>query len=195
MKLSPAHFLLLLVLGAVVAPFGDHGHVVSGTTQYFSVAVPFVWDSPLWFPLMVGIATAATAELRLWLAAPRNGLQIRDGVAGIATVMGLYALTALLRNQPLVPATVLIAALAILAWRVLGDQPGMICGLLVAFGGWAVEAGMVAMGIFRYADEIDVLAGVAPWLPALYFCFGVVAAQLGEIAATVRNGSGRTGLP
>jgi len=97
--------------------------------------------------------------------------------------MGLYALTALVRHQPLVPSTLLVVALAVLAWHRFGDRPALICGFATAVGGVAVEAGLVAAGVFRYADDIDVLFGVAPWLPALYFVFGVVSAQLGEIAA------------
>ncbi len=74
MKLSASRLFLLFVVGAVVSPFGDHGHVVTGTTAYLSDAVPFIWDSALWFPLLVGLATAGTAELRLHLAPPRPGL-------------------------------------------------------------------------------------------------------------------------
>jgi hypothetical protein len=195
MQLPPVRLLLLFLLGAVIGPLGDHGHIVTGTTQYLADDTLFVWDSAWWFPLMVGLATAATAELRLQLAPPRAGLLPRDGLAGIAAVMGLYALTALLRPQPLVPATLLVVTLALLAWYALADRAGVICGLAVAFGGCAVEALMAAAGLFRYADDIDVLFGVAPWLPALYFTFGIVAAQLGEIAATTDRPAGRTGQP
>ena len=187
MKLSLSRLLLLFLIGAVISPFGDHGHVVSGTTQYLSTAVPFVWDSALWFPLMVGLATAATAELRLHLGPLREDVDWRDGLAGIAVVMGIYAMTALLRHQPLVPATVLIVAFAVITWRCFGDGPGAICGLLAGIMGAGVEAAMVAAGLFRYAKDIDVLCGVAPWLPALYFAFGVVVAQLGEIAARTQK--------
>jgi hypothetical protein len=185
MKLSLSRLLVLVLLGALVAPFGDHGHVATATTAYLEPAhaLPFIWDSPPWFPLMVGLATAATAELRLRLAAPRTGLRVRDGIAGIAAVMGLYALTALLHGAPLATATLLVAALAILTWRGFGDGPALVCGILVGIAGTAVESGLVAGGIFRYAGDINRLFGVAPWLPALYFAFGVVAAQLGEIAA------------
>jgi hypothetical protein len=31
---------------------------------------------------------------------------------------------------------------------------------------------------FRYADDSDALFGVGPWLPALYFAFGVVVVLL-----------------
>ncbi|MFG1930299.1 hypothetical protein ACGFK1_06535 [Mycobacterium sp. NPDC048908] len=41
--------------------------------------------------------------------------------------------------------------------------------------------------MFRYADDSDSLSGVAPWLPALYFAFGVVVGVLAEIAAKDRQ--------
>ncbi|WP_394834826.1 hypothetical protein LVJ94_50850 [Pendulispora rubella] len=185
MKLPPLRLLLLFAIGAFVAPFGDHGHVASGTTQYFPTSTPFIWDGPFWFPILVGLATAANAELRLHLPAPRATLTVGDGVAGIAAVMGLYALTALLRHQPLVPSTLVVVALAVLAWHRFGDKPALVCAVATAVGGVAVEAALVAAGVFRYADDIDILLGVAPWLPALYFVFGIVSAQLGEIAAKV----------
>lgn len=188
MKLSPARLALLFLLGAVVAPFGDHGHIVSGTTEYLSTALPFVWDSAIWFPLLVGLATAGTAELRLQLGPPRAGLRLADGCAGVAAIMGLYALTALLRHQPLVPATMLIVTLAVIAWRLLGDRAGLLCGVATALGGLVVEGLLVKAGVFRYAEDIDVLFGVAPWQPALFFAFGVVAAHLGELAAPKHSG-------
>ena len=72
MKLSWSRLGWLFLLGAVVAPLGDHGHITTGTTAYLSRAIPLVWDSPLWFLLMVGLSTAGLADLRLRLAAPRS---------------------------------------------------------------------------------------------------------------------------
>jgi hypothetical protein len=174
---------VLFLIGAFVAPIGDHGHITTGTTAYLSRAIPFVWDSPLWFPLMVGLSTAALADLRLRLGAPRAGLTWRDGLVALAAMMTVYAITALFRHQPLVPATLLIVALAILVTGVLGDRAGTICGVAAAVGGVVVEAVMIKAGLFQYAADIALLVGVAPWTPALYFCFGVVAARLGEVAA------------
>jgi hypothetical protein len=79
--------------------------------------------------------------------------------------------------------TVLIYSLAVITWCVLGDGSGAVCGVLAAIGGPIVEAVIAEAGVFRYADDSDALFGVAPWLPALYFAFGVVVAVLAEIAA------------
>ncbi len=179
--------VFLFVVGAVASLIGDHSHVASGTTEYFTDAVPFVWSSPIWFPVMVAVATVSIAELRLHLPAPRTSVTARQGLAGIVAVIGIYVTTALVHSAPAVPGTVLIYVLAIITWCVLGDGPGALCGVLAAVGGPIVEAVLVAVGVFAYNDDSDALFGVGPWLPALYFAFGVVVALLAEIAAKDRQ--------
>lgn len=183
--------LALFALGAVASLIGDHGHVVTGTTEYFTTsaltAVPFVASSPIWFPAMVGGATVALAELRLRLPRPRTDVQVRQCVAGVAAVIGTYVVTALIHSAPTVPATALVVVLAVLTWCLLGDGPAVVCGLVVAIIGPIVEIVLVELGVFAYADEADALFGVGPWLPPLYFGFGVVAALLGEYAASRRS--------
>jgi hypothetical protein len=194
MRLSPGSLAGLLALGAVGALLGDQGHVASGTTNYLSPSkgVPFVWESPLWFPALVGLLTASLAELRLRIAAPRRVVGWSDAVAAVAAVLALYAVTALIRHAPLGPGTVLVYALAALIWRWLGnDLPSAACGAVAAIVGVTSEIVLVAAGVFEYSHEIDRLAGVAPWLPALYFAFGVVVARLAELCA--RQGVPRRG--
>jgi hypothetical protein len=178
-------------LGAAASLIGDHSHVATGTTEYFTDAVPFIWSSPIWFPLLVAVATLSLAELRLRMRAPRTSVNVRQGLAGVAAVIGIYVITALGHTAPAVPVTVLIYALAVITWCVLGDGPGA-CGVLAAIGGPIVEAVLARVGVFRYADDSDALFGVAPWLPALYFAFGVVVAALAEIAAKDRQPSVRS---
>ena len=184
MRLSAAAIAGLFALGAAGGLVGDQGHVASGTEIYLSASkgVPFVWESPLWFPALVGLATASLAELRLRISTVRPAGGPADGVAAVAAVLGLYAVTALIRHQPLAPATVLVCALAALVWRTLGDgAPAAACGALAAVVGVIAEIALVAAGVFEYAPGIDPLAGVPPWLPALYFAFGVVVARLAEL--------------
>ncbi len=109
MKLRVPDVVFLFVLGAGAALVGDHSHVVTGTTEYLSNAVPFVWSSPIWFPILVGVATVSLAELRLHLPAPRASVTVRQGLAGVAAVIGTYVVTALVHTAPAVPATVLIS--------------------------------------------------------------------------------------
>lgn len=54
---------------------------------------------------------------------------------------------------------------------------------VAAVVGPPVEVAVAAAGLARYADDSDALMGVAPWLPALYFAFGVVVALLAEIGS------------
>lgn len=183
MKLRPPVVILLFALGAAAALVGDHAHVVTGTTEYFTHAVPFVWSSPLWFPALVGAANVSLAELRLHLPRPRTDVTSRRAVAGVAAVIGTYVVTALVHTAPVVPATALICALAALTWCALGDAPAIVCGVLAAVVGPVVEIAQVEVGVFRYAETCDQLFGVGPWLAPLYFAFGVVAALLGELAA------------
>jgi hypothetical protein len=186
MKLRLPVVLFLFVLGGVAALIGDHSHVVTGTTAYLASNltrhVAFIWSSPIWFPAMVGGATVSLAELRLHLPRPRTDVTPRQGLAGVAAVVGTYVVTALVHGAPGVPATALICALAAITWCALGDRPAVVCGVLAALIGPVVEIALVEMGVFRYAESCDQLFGVGPWLIPLYFAFGVVAALLGEIA-------------
>jgi hypothetical protein len=186
-KLRLPEFVFLFTLGAAASLIGDHSHVATGTTQYLTDAVPYIWSSPIWFPLLVAIATVSLAEMRLRMRAPRTSVTLRQGLAGVAAVIGIYVITALEHHAPAVPATVLICALAVITWCVLGDGPGAVCGVVAAIAGPTVEAVIAGTGVFRYADDSNSLFGVAPWLPPLYFAFGVVVAVLAEIAAKDRQ--------
>jgi hypothetical protein len=181
-KLRVPELLVLFLLGAAASLVGDHSHVVTRTTEYFTDAVPFVWSSPIWFPVMVGAATASLAELRLHLPAPRTTLTARQGLAGIAAVIGTYVTTALVHSAPAVPSITLIVAMAAITWCALGDKPSVVCGVLAAIIGPIVEIVLVKVGVFAYNADCDGLFGVGPWLIPLYFAFGVVVAMLGEIA-------------
>ncbi|BBX97706.1 diacylglycerol-binding protein [Mycobacterium lacus] len=187
MKLRVPEVVFLFALGALAALIGDHSHVVTGTTEYLAHAVPYVWSSPIWFPLLVASATVSLAELRLHLPAPRATVSARQGLAAVTAVLATYVVTALVHSAPAVPTNVLIFALAIITWCVLGDGPGAVCGLLAATGGPLFEAVLAGAGVFRYAADSNALFGVAPWLPALYFAFGVTAALLAEIAVERRQ--------
>jgi hypothetical protein len=193
LRIPVAAFLFLL--GAVAAMIGDHSHIATGTTEYLSDAVPFVWSSPLWFPIAVGLATVSLGELRLYLPDARTAVTARQGLAGVVAVVGIYVTTALVHTAPAVPANVLIYSLAVITWCALGDRYRALCGVVAAVGGPIVEALIAAAGLARYAEDSDALFGVAPWLPALYFAFGVVVAQLAEIATSSVDSAVTAGLP
>jgi hypothetical protein len=178
--------VFLFVLGAVAALIGDHSHVATGTTEYLSDAVPFIWSSPIWFPILVGAATVSIAELRLHLPELRTSVTARQGLAGIAAVIGIYVTTALVHTGPPIPVNTLIYSLAVITWCALGDRYGALCGVVAAVAGPVVEAVFAGIGLARYAEDSDALFGVAPWLPALYFAFGVVVALLAEVSVRSR---------
>src|ERR1700712_5636738 len=129
--------VFLFVLGGA-ALVGDHGHVATGTIRYFDTAltsVPFLWSSPIWFPVMVGAATVALAELRLHLGPSRSEVTARQGLAGVAAAVGTYVVTALVHTAPVVPATTFVVALAVITWCALGDRLSVACGVLAAVVG------------------------------------------------------------
>ena len=186
-KLRAPELLVLFLVGAAASLVGDHSHVVTGTTEYFTDAVPFVWSSPIWFPIMVGAATVSLAELRLHLPDPRTTVTARQGLAGIAAVLGTYVATALVHSAPPIPSTTFIVAMAVITWCALGDKPSVVCGVVAAVIGPIVEIVLVKVGVFAYNADSDGLFGVGPWLVPLYFAFGVVVAMLGEITVKQRQ--------
>jgi hypothetical protein len=187
-RLRPSELAALFVIGAAGGLLGDAGHVQAGTTIYLDDSVPFVWESAIWFVLLVGLGTAALAEIRLHLGAPRPGFDLREGAGGIAAVIGIYALTALVYEEPELPVIVLISTLGVLVAVWLADgAPALVCGVLAAIVGPLVEIVAVEADLSRYHEAADGLFGVAPWLIALYVAFGVVAARLGELTVARRT--------
>ncbi|CAN5192174.1 hypothetical protein BH24ACT23_BH24ACT23_00520 [soil metagenome] len=182
----------MLGVGAVGGLVGDACHVEAGTTVYLDESLPFIWNSQLWFPVAVGLATVATGELRLRLGPARaeTAAPLGESAAAIAAVLGIYALTAILTGENPLAATVLVWALAILvAVRFGGGGPALACAALAAVLGPLAEIGVVELDLASYSPEADGLAGVAEWLPALYFAFGIVAARLAEITTSRRRRS------
>ena len=181
-RLSPRQALILFVVGAAGGLIGDACHVATGTTTYLDETFPFIWNSQLWFPIAVGLVTVTTGELRLRLGPPRPGHNPIEAAAAIASVVGLYALTAVVTDEDPLTATVLIWSLAILiAARFGGGIPALVCAVLAAILGPLAEILIVEADLAMYAPSADGLFGVAEWLPALYFAFGIVAARLAEL--------------
>lgn len=188
MRLRPLELAALFAIGAAGGLIGDAAHVQTGTTEYLDRSVPFIWESALWFPVAVGLATACAAELRLRLAPPRPGFDARTGVAAIAAVLAIYAVTALVAGRPEGPATTLVVALAVLTAVWLGGgRAALTCAAAAAVLGPAAEITVVELEWSRYAETADCLFGVPLWLPALYFAFGYVAARLAELAVARRT--------
>jgi hypothetical protein len=185
-RLRPTERAILFAIGAAGGLVGDAGHVQAGATTYLDDS-PSIWESAIWFPLLVGLATASLGELRMRLAPPRPGFDPRVGAGAVAAVLAIYALTALVYDEPEGPATVLVYALAFLVVCWLADGWAVVvCGLTAAVAGPLAEIAIVELDLAEYADAANSLLGVALCLPALYLAFGVVAARLAELLVARR---------
>jgi len=170
----------IAALGAAVGLAGDACHVASGTTHYDWHGLPTLWRSVLWFPVLLAGAVLAAAWLGRRMALPWVRRRDRSDVAAAAgLVLALYALTAALRHQPATVSVVLTAALAVAIWAWWDPSPGTLAlAVGAAIAGPLAEIAIVAAGAASYANDVDDLAGVAPWLPCLYFAAGAVAGGL-----------------
>jgi hypothetical protein len=168
---------------------GDACHVASETTRYEWDAVPTVWRSAVWFPLLLGGAVLLAAWLgERWAGPPVRRRGRLDAIAATAAVLGLYALTAVLSGEPDIVSVTLCAALAVLIWWWWDPSRGALAlAASAAVVGPLAEIAIVELGAASYGDAADSLAGVAPWLPCLYFAAGAVASRLW--AAIERDGA------
>ena len=171
----------ILLLGAAVALAGDACHVASGTTHY-KWDVPTIWRSAFWFPILVAAGVLALAITGRELAPRFPAVRARtrvDVLPAAAAVLALYALTAVVHDQPETVSVVLTGAVAIVIWGVWDPSPGAaLGGAVAAVTGPLAEIAIVALGAAAYGSDSDQLAGVAPWLPCLYFAAGAVAFRL-----------------
>ena len=184
--MSARGLIVLFAVGAVGGLIGDMCHVQSGTTVYLEDPLPYVWESQLWFPLMVGGGTAALGWIGVRLGASASGEErqqpLRIAAAMIAAVLALYAVTALVRGEPSSAGIVLCwGVAALICLRFARDRADWICAALAMLFGVGTEVVLSAAGVFEYADDIEQILGVAAWLPALYLAYGVVASRLGAL--------------
>ena len=170
---------------------GDACHVASGTTHYEWDGVPAIWRSAIWFPVMLSgaVLAAAWAGERAGLPAVRMRRRL-DALTGAAAILGLYALTAALRGEPVTVSVALTAAVAVVIFARWDPSPRTLAlALAAAVLGPLVEIAIVEIGAASYAPDADDLGGVAPWLPCLYFAAGAVAG--GMWSAIGRDGESR----
>lgn len=80
------------------------------------------------------------------------------------------------------------AAVVIWAWWDCSPWPAAI-GLLAAVLGPAAELVIVELGGCVYADDVDGLFGVAPWLMPLYFAAGAVTSGLWQAIGSAPRGA------
>jgi hypothetical protein len=183
-RLGVYRLAALFFIGAAGGLVGDMCHVVSGTTRYIEDPLPYIWESQLWFPAMVGAGTAALGLIRIRLGDDGEGGGMREAAQMVAWIIALYALTALVRGEPQEVAVAIVYAVAAgICGAFAHSRADVACGALAAVVGVTIEVILAAAGVFEYADDVGDFLGVATWLPALYFAYGVVAGRLGLIAA------------
>ena len=162
----------VVVLAAICTAL-DHLHMVSGTLRYAEGSQP-------WWVLLEFIAACG---LTLSMVGPvRRGVKGRELGAGQGTTAWIdlagfvvaYASTSFLRGSSWAIAAVLAAWWAT---RVI-DRPRWVALFSVGVGlsGVAVEASLIAAGVFRYTAP-DVL-GVPVWLGCIYLHAGLFASSL-----------------
>jgi hypothetical protein len=186
------HVLIVVVLAVLLAPVGDWGHVVTGTTTYDWDPGPHLGRSSWWFLLAIAAATAGAClvydRLSRWLEGPTpRPAAPGSAVAAVGGTMAIYGASALLLDARLGVADVTLLAAAAVLWALAdATRVGLLTGLYLGTVGTVGEIVIHALGAFHYAGHIDTLGGVPPWLPAIHFSFGVgVAALLRTLGAGV----------
>ena len=168
--------------GAAIAPIGDHFHVARGVTEYLTEFGP-VWlgNSPLWFVLLCAGYLAAVATIRGAIDPTRGSARASWVYGSPLFVLAVYLGTSFYPWREGGSLEALCYASALAFWFVL-DRTRLGLGLaaIVAATATAFELVLVQLAVIRYLPQSDELAGVAPWLPALYFVAAVSAGAIGR---------------
>lgn len=185
--LTPKELLVLFAIGAAGGLIGDAGNVGAGVTRYLESSAPFVWESPIWFPALVGLGMDSVGLLRIRLGPTRPGYDPRIGLGAIASVVAIYSTTSVAGDDG-AAAVALVTTLAVILACLLADRAALICGLAAAIAGPIVEIAIVELELSEYSARNDALFGVGLWLPGLYFAFGVAVARISELIVARRTG-------
>ncbi|MCH9684185.1 MAG: hypothetical protein K0V04_22320 [Deltaproteobacteria bacterium] len=174
---------LAWLCGATIGPVGDHFHVATGVTEYFTDFGP-IWlgNSPLWFVLLVATFMATIAVGQGRLANNGRGRAANRWIFGSpVVVLALYLTTSFYPSRDGGTLELVILAGAVATYLVL-DRTwfGLVFGVMVAVGATAFEWGLVQLGVFRYLPQSDELFGVAPSLLPLYFAASVATGAVGR---------------
>jgi len=176
-------YLFVLLCGATIAPVGDHYHVATGVTEYFTDFGP-VWlgNSPLWFVVLVSTFMAGLAVLQ-GLVRPTDKAPSSASVVLLSPLLllGLYLATSFYPAREGGSLEALMTAAALVTYLALDrTRAGFWIAVVVAVGATGVEIALVRFGVFRYLPQSDELWGVAPWLLPLYFAASIAVGAVGR---------------
>jgi hypothetical protein len=162
----------VVVLAAICTAL-DRLHMLSGTLSYAEGGQP--WWVLLEFSAACGLTLAMVGPVRRALRGRGLGPgQLRTAWVDLAAFVVVYASTSFLRGS-----SVAIAAVLAGWWasRVI-DRPRWVAlfSVGVGLGGVAVEASLIAAGVFQYTSP-DWL-GVPYWLGCIYLHAGLFATAL-----------------
>lgn len=107
----------------------------------------------------------------------RKDVSIRTVVTAVGLVMIAYSASTTVQ-LPSVVTTVLVVSVTAVLVSLASDSRAMACGAIAALAGTGIEIAGVQSELFSYSS--DILFGVAAWLPALYFGFGVTVSVMSE---------------
>lgn len=169
------NFLILFILGAILAPIGDIVHVLSATTEYLVGSHHLIGAIPWWVPLQFGIATIIIGVAHHGFIRIRK-LSLRECSSSAASLMFSYFVSGILPAQPWL-STAVILGLFLLNYLFLKDPIKdnilgkinnrylLINSLLIAVVGTLIEVLLIRNGIFNYQHQF---LDVPIWLPLLY---------------------------
>ena len=180
MRIQFLRFTLLFLCTVIFAPLGDYGHVSSQTTTYLWDGPLRVLLSPLWFLAAVGVFSIALGTCTDFLkkqffhTTPKRQVGFNTVISGLTGMMTIYATTALLPREHLAITTICMVSAALFLWATVdGTSLGLCMALIGGILGVTSEIILVALGTFKYHDQINSFFGVAPWLFSIHFSFGL----------------------
>ena len=182
--------LRLLVLGAVLGPVFDRGHLWTGAIAYDT---PVTWIGVPWWVSLVYIGAALGIGLtHPWLdrvfRRPQK-VKLSAGVlaAGFVGMGILWMASGLIPASNAVIAVVLLAGAAGMWWAFDRTWQGVVLAVGTGVGGVIVETTLVRIGLFHHTRP-DVI-GLPVWLPVVYFGGSVAIGNLARYWAAREAGA------
>ncbi len=175
-------FLFAWFCAATIGPIGDHYHVATGVTEYFTDFGP-IWfgNSPLWFVLLVTGLMAPLAVFQGLLGVSKRRAADVVVFSSPVVVLAAYLLTSFYPWREGGSLEAIMVVIAVVTYRALDrTRFGLVVGAVVAIGASMFEWMLVQAHVFRYLPESDEMFGVAPWLLPLYFTASVAVGAVGR---------------